>query len=89
MSIFGYIGLGLFLLFCIAMIWQIHSDLNETSRVIARGYGFANITHSAQVFEKTGVDLMGDIDYLADDTGPRKAIEKRKHKPDLDFDFEL
>jgi hypothetical protein len=90
MSILGYIGLGLFLLFCIGMIWQIHSDMKETSRCISRGYAFANITHSAQVFEKTGVDLMGDIDYLADDRPVRQKKSKlRKPKKNSGFEFEM
>lgn len=91
MSILGYIGLGLFLFFCIGMIWQIHSDMKETSRVISRGYAFANITHSAQVFEATGVDLLGDIDYLADDHKPvsQKKNKPRKPKTSSGFEFEM
>jgi hypothetical protein len=91
MSILGYIGLGLFLLFCIGMIWQIHSDMQDTSRAISRGYGFANITHSAQVFEATGVDLLGDIDYLAHDHKPakQKKTKPRKSNPNSGFEFEI
>lgn len=89
MSIFGYIGLGLFLLFCVAMIWQIHSDMNETSRVIARGYGIANVTHAAQVFEKTGVDLMSDIDHLAIEHMPAKSSKPKQQKSKMDFHFEI
>lgn len=91
MSILGYIGLGLFLLFCIGMIWQILSDMKETSRCISRGYGIANITHSAQVFEATGVDLLGDIDYLADDHKPviQQKNKPRKPKKNSGFEFEL
>jgi hypothetical protein len=93
MSILGYIGLVLFLLFCIGMIWQIHSDMTETSRAISRGYGFANITHSAQVFEATGVDLLGNIDYLADDHKPvihkKNKPRKQKWNRNRHFEFEI
>lgn len=89
MSILGYIGLGLFLLFCIGMIWQIHSDLRETSRVISRSYGIANIIHSAQVFEATGVDLLGYIDYLADVHKPTIQQKNKPRKPKINSDFEL
>lgn len=91
MSILGYIGLGLFLLLFIGLIWQLYSDMKETSRCISRGYAFANITHSAQVFEKTGVDMMGDIDYLADDHKPvgQKKNKPRKPKKYSSFQFEI
>lgn len=91
MSILGCIGLGLFLLFCVAMIWQIHSDMNETSRAISRGYGLANVTHSAKVFEATGVDLLGDIDYLKDDRKPARQKKNKLPKPKKNsrFNFEM
>lgn len=77
MSIFGYIAIVLFLLFFIGMIWQIHSDLKATSRAISSGYYFANLTHSAQVFESTGVDLVSGVDNLNDD---HNSIEQKKTK---------
>lgn len=77
MSIFGYIAIALFLFFCIGMILQIHSDLKATSRAISSGYYFANLTHSAQVFESTGVNLVIGVDHLNDD---HNSIEQKKTK---------
>lgn len=86
MTIYHYIGITLFILFCAAMIWQIHSDMVGVGHDIARGYGIANITHSAQVFEKTGVDLLGDIDYIPVTKQDKK---KTKQKSQDSFSFEL
>lgn len=86
MTIYHYIGITLFVLFCAAMIWQIYSDMVGVGHDIARGYGIANITHSAQVFEKTGVDLLGTIAYMP----IKKPIKKKTNKKSQDsFSFEL
>ena len=86
MTIYHYLGITLFVLFCAAMIWQIYSDMVGIGHDIARGYGIANVTHSAQVFEKTGVDLLGDIDYMpATKPSKKKTIKKSSDS----FSFEL
>lgn len=77
MTIYHYIGITLFVLFCVAIIWQIHSDMVDTRRSILRAYGLANITHSAKVFEATAVDMLGDIDYMAIE----KTSSKKKKQP--------
>lgn len=64
MTIYHWIGVVVFVLFCIAMIWQIESDMRDTQRIILKGYGYANALHSAQTFEKTGVTLDSGIDYF-------------------------
>lgn len=90
MTFYHYVGIALFVLFCAAMIWQINSDMKETSRAISRGYGLSNITHSAKVFEATGVDLLGDIDYLNDDRKPARQKNKLpKSKKNSRFNFKM
>jgi hypothetical protein len=86
MTIYHYIGITLFVLFCVAMIWQIHSDMAGVGHDIARGYGIANITHSAQVFEKTGVDLMGTIASVPIEKPVKKKPIQKSHDS---FSFEL
>jgi hypothetical protein len=53
-----------FVVFIIFMVIMIASEMNETRRLIIEGYGYSNALHSAQNFEKTGIDLDSHIPYL-------------------------
>lgn len=78
MTIYHWIGIVLFVLFCIVMIWQIESDIRDTRRILLKGYGFANATHVAQTFDKTGVVLDTGFKYHV---SPYKKPNREKIDP--------
>lgn len=54
------------IVFIILMVWMIASEMNETNRLIIKGYGYSNALESARCFERTGLALDSDIYYLND-----------------------
>jgi len=86
MTIYHWIGVAVFVLFCIAMIWQIESDMRDTQRIILKGYGFANATHSAQTFEKTGVALDTNVKYLMSPDKKSNRNKRSSEPPKSDDD---
>lgn len=93
MTIFHYIGIAVFVLFCIAMIWMINEDMEDTQRSILHGYGFSNAVESSRTFERTGISLDSEIPYLADDVYSGKHSTPTKNnsclQQDSKFYFEL
>lgn len=63
------------IVFIILMVWLIASEMNETNRLILKGYGYSNALHSAQTFEKTGIDLDSHILYLNETHEPHDSYD--------------